>query len=431
MKKIVNFLILIVVCFLPVMVDAKEKYAFDWSLDDKAFLYAEDGIYYFIDSETIYSGSGNLYSYDKDGNLLGEELFFDEENMSSEEIINSKRYIELFPYFSFFDSDSDYYYSDEIKEPVEVYYGNEVFLIFDTETGEDVVYKFDDDIEFTKKVLGKRYDVFNKVKDLDEDVYKINIFDNIYVAYYVDYYNHCNAYILDKDFNIIVEYKSNNRVASVYEKDGIFYVIDGNRDFAAYRLDGTVIESLNIESEWFDDKYYGSCRNLNFNKAYIGDNKLFITFRTYSTCPNRMAWADATDFVKLDQGPPMVFTLVYDLDYKVETVESSNGSITYEEKEDEDGKSYVELKITPKDGYSVKEIVVTDINGNRVEVTNNRFYMPMSDVKVEVKYINGEYLPIPDTFFSKSLTLIIIGLVLVGLGIYTINYVRGESKVDI
>ena len=57
--------------------------------------------------------------------------------------------------------------------------------------------------------------------------------------------------------------------------------------------------------------------------------------------------------------------------------------------------------------------------------------MPMTDVKVEVKYVNGEYLPIPDTFLSKSLTLIIIGLVLVGLGIYTINYVRGESKVDI
>ena len=30
-----------------------------------------------------------------------------------------------------------------------------------------------------------------------------------------------------------------------------------------------------------------------------------------------------------------------------------------------------------------------------------------------------------------SLTLIFIGLVLVGLGFYTINYVKGESKVDI
>ena len=50
--------------------------------------------------------------------------------------------------------------------------------------------------------------------------------------------------------------------------------------------------------------------------------------------------------------------------------------------------------------------------------------MPSSDVKVEVKYVNGEYLPIPDTFLGKSTTLILIGLILVSLGVYTINYVK-------
>ena len=50
----------------------------------------------------------------------------------------------------------------------------------------------------------------------------------------------------------------------------------------------------------------------------------------------------------------------------------------------------------------------------------------MSDVKVEVKYEYGEYVPIPDTFLGKSVTLIFIGLILVSLGLYTINYVRQE-----
>ena len=112
----------------------------------------------------------------------------------------------------------------------------------------------------------------------------------------------------------------------------------------------------------------------------------------------------------------------------LEAAAKSEGQVleSTEEVVSDDGKSYVELKVTPKDGYSVEEIIVTDINGERIEVTDNKFFMPGSDVKIEVKYVQGEYLPIPDTFLSKSLTLIIIGLILVGLGIYTINYVRQE-----
>ena len=50
----------------------------------------------------------------------------------------------------------------------------------------------------------------------------------------------------------------------------------------------------------------------------------------------------------------------------------------------------------------------------------------MNDVRVEVKYIQGEYLPIPDTGLSKSITLILIGAILIGLGLYTFNFVRQE-----
>ena len=56
--------------------------------------------------------------------------------------------------------------------------------------------------------------------------------------------------------------------------------------------------------------------------------------------------------------------------------------------------------------------------------------MPSSDVKIEVKYKGGEYVPIPDTFMSNSLKVSFIGLILVGLGFYTINYVKRDEKVD-
>jgi hypothetical protein len=132
------------------------------------------------------------------------------------------------------------------------------------------------------------------------------------------------------------------------------------------------------------------------------------------------------DYAKTEISRPYHFTLKYSLEYDVETVTSSNGELSYETKVDEDGKSYVELKVVPKDGYSVEKIIVTDSNGNIIEVVNNKFYMPMNDVKIEVKYVEGEYLPIPDTFLGKSVSVILIGLVLISLGLYTINYVRQE-----
>ena len=48
------------------------------------------------------------------------------------------------------------------------------------------------------------------------------------------------------------------------------------------------------------------------------------------------------------------------------------------------------------------------------------------DVVVSVTYKVGEYLPIPDTGLSQSITIILIGLILISLGAYTINYVRQE-----
>ena len=122
---------------------------------------------------------------------------------------------------------------------------------------------------------------------------------------------------------------------------------------------------------------------------------------------------------------------VFDLTYDVETVNSSNGEVTYETKVDEDGRSYVELKVVPKDGYSVEEIIVTDANGNRIEVIDNKFYIPVSDIKVEVKYVNGEYLPIPDTFLGINPMIIILSILLIIYGAYLVYvniYCERESK---
>jgi hypothetical protein len=158
---------------------------------------------------------------------------------------------------------------------------------------------------------------------------------------------------------------------------------------------------------------------------YIVEDDLFIDFNRH-ICPERVNYNDESFFdstkvaLSVDK-----LTLKYKINFDINKIESNNGDFTYVEKEDEDGKSYVELKITPKNGYIVDKIIVTDTNGNKIEVTDNKFYKPLNDIKIEVQYkIAGEYVPIPDTFLGKSITLIFIGLILIGLGVYTVNYVK-------
>ena len=160
---------------------------------------------------------------------------------------------------------------------------------------------------------------------------------------------------------------------------------------------------------------------------YINDNKLFIAY-IQEECPARIESFDASDLVNEEIETISFLTMAYNLDFDIEKVNSTNGDFTYESKVDEDGRSYVELKIEPKDGYSVKEIIVTDSNGNIIPVTSNRFYMPLNDVKVEVKYIEGEYLPIPNTALSQNLSFVLIGIILISLGMYTMKFVKREEN---
>ena len=76
MKKIVNYIVLIVVCLLPVMVDAKVNLEFNKEYDNEAFFFEDEGIYYFLRS-----GENNnddiLYNiYDYDHNLIGNVPLF-------------------------------------------------------------------------------------------------------------------------------------------------------------------------------------------------------------------------------------------------------------------------------------------------------------------------------------------------------------------
>ena len=52
----------------------------------------------------------------------------------------------------------------------------------------------------------------------------------------------------------------------------------------------------------------------------------------------------------------------------------------------------------------------------------------MNAVNIEIKYVNGEYVPIPNTALNSNVTFILISIILIGLGIYVMNFVKREEK---
>ena len=95
---------------------------------------------------------------------------------------------------------------------------------------------------------------------------------------------------------------------------------------------------------------------------------------------------DAADAVILNDVPLKVTADTY----KINVADTSGGTVTVSPKEAQAG-TRVEIKATPKSGYEMKTLTVTDANGKNVSVnTDNNgkysFVMPESDVTIKVTF---------------------------------------------
>ena len=421
MKRIFNFIILFVVCLLPTVVEAKVDYDFDWSLNNRLFWYKENNEYNFFELDYWDFYTDYIYTYDENGSYIEEKTFSDLFVDDFDEFLNSEEFetyqmLTYYYYFDLYDKETDTFYS--------VAYDDGTLGYYDSAQSKSISYNFEENLELTNRLLGEKYSLYLLYKDNFEV-----LFIDEMNGYYVVYLANNIICVHDSDLNGILNFEYNDDFyPTVFVKDDLVYISINNITIDIYKIDGTKYDSITIDYDGISVADYYSCSSPNLAYFYIIDNELYVIYNI-NQCPERIAVRDAADINNVAGIRSNTNILLkYTLDYDIDTVSSSNGEFTYETKVDEDGKSYVELKITPKDGYSVEDIIVTDINGNRIEVTNNKFYKPLNDVKIEVKYINGEYLPIPNTALSQSITVIIIGVILVGLGFYTINYVRSEEK---
>ena len=84
MKKYLKLFILVFVCFLPVIVDAKTSLTYEWKVSDKDYITTVDNLHYFMNGErvNVYDNVGNMvlenYVVDYDKIVTLDDAYNDE-----------------------------------------------------------------------------------------------------------------------------------------------------------------------------------------------------------------------------------------------------------------------------------------------------------------------------------------------------------------
>ena len=422
MKRLMKLFIFIFICFMPFIVDAETKLTYEWKVEDLYYITSVDGKYYFYDNMDDYY----VNIYDKDGNFLvnKDSGFEDVENIA--DIYNNKLYSTMM-----FLDESQIKYNSKLNKYYTTYlFNGEVILYNDKTNSESIMYEFDnsEDEDEIKELIGKEYDIYTDLRSKGLIVGIIDYEEGHYISYSIDQDNGMSVNIFNENLETVFEKKFEEFfLPPVKIYNNKIYFVDEESVLNIYDLKGNVLFTRNLYldmNELYKDHYLYPVR------IDVEHNNLVVLFEHYLNDPKGMKARtfDKNNIFDMGRQGSSLVTVKFNIESDIEFVNSNNGETIGEKKIDEFDREYVELRIEPKAGYIVDEIIVTDAYGNRIEVTDNKFYMPSSDVKVEVKYKGGEYLPIPNTALSQNISFILIGIILIGLGMYTMNFIKREEN---
>ena len=417
MKKIFTFIFFICICFIPLCGNAKTNINLEWRLRGYDYVMSNKGIYYFTDYD--YYDNNKIYLFNKSKELIDTTLVDSEFNFEVSTVYDDFLYNGLLfgnKYPLYYNEEFDFYYNVDYYKRISVY----IYDKFISDYGTLLYYDDENDKEFIINLLGNKTELYDLAVSLGITIYDIFEYDGYYIVY-GKYEDGVKYIIFDYDFSILYEdYNDNSGVIRIEIYNDKIYKITEGRFLEVLDMKGNLLFEYNL-IESFEDLYQDY--EFYLMKFEIVDNNLLLLY------DHHMPKASNDDYTNSARSNYNDYLFVkYRISNDVEHVISNNGVSSSEKKIDEFDREYVELKIEPKEGYIVEQVIVTDDKGNKIDVKDNKFYMPSSDVKVEVKYKGGEYVPIPDTFLGKSVTLIFIGLILVGLGMYTISYVKREEN---
>jgi len=190
-----------------------------------------------------------------------------------------------------------------------------------------------------------------------------------------------------------------DHVLKIFSTEGnILNMIFFDKDVTDYEI----VPIFNSKIHKGENYYIGFVRNIN-DLLVVGIENDYCLLSNYS----------ASDYFPSCGGN--VYIQIYDIDYEIFTKTDGNGTIKASTNVSYNGES-VTFEITPKEGYVLGEVRVTDANGKTVVFKDYKFTMPSSDVTIEATFVLAEVKENPNTkdiLIFTILTLSIISLIII------------------
>ncbi len=414
--------------------DGKELWTKEYKLGGLELYSFEEFNNILVDSkDNIYiipnSGYMDIFKIDKDGN----ELWTEEISEESTKETNSES-IDVFvsPYDIKIDKDDNLLVAIE-KETITINYDNgENSDIF-----EGIFRKYDSD---GKLIFEKSERVDNKntmmvLVDIDKD-------NNYQVVGYVeDPDNELDSYPIiftyDKDGNL----KDTKNVRSIFEDE--FFIADDlfHTDFFIDKTNNYILNyNYKVDKVYamVDSKRFN---NLNKDWTLTSDIKNNLLFKLDVTSNDDYIYVGSNGITEGDSDKfndfmnatyieniynSSAYIVKYSNDYSINKEVTGKGSVDVNLDNAKAG-DIITIDTNPDRGYRVDKIIVTDSNGNTIEVKDGKFTMPASDVIVKVIFTNSLLVNPKTGGIDLAGTLIL--MILLGLAGY--EYMKSKQMLSL
>ncbi len=118
----------------------------------------------------------------------------------------------------------------------------------------------------------------------------------------------------------------------------------------------------------------------------------------------------ASDTSQSESDIPYGVIIKYSISYNVRIEEEGKGVVDVDTINAKSG-DIIKIDAKPDKGYRVGEIIVTDSNGNIIDVKDNKFIMPSSDVTIKVIFTNTP-VENPKTGFMDLTAILLVAILL-------------------
>ena len=154
-----------------------------------------------------------------------------------------------------------------------VYYSNKE-VSYRELVDNNFVYKrfyFDSNIDETKRILGKNYDIYTELYDSSNEVEYIFQFGDYYGVQLYDGNNSLSLLdIIDKDLNFVMNlsYDNYNEIPFVFDLNGFIVLVSDLGEVNIYKPDGTFYDSFEIDTSFLDDSN-DTCGDYKITKVFV------------------------------------------------------------------------------------------------------------------------------------------------------------------